>query len=91
MGLQSAAVTATCQLPILPSARSTAVVGPPSASPVSGSLCTTAIGNSMEKPPPHRRDLPRRVGDEVLKRPIAAGVVHARQHAAHGLQWTVAE
>jgi hypothetical protein len=49
------------------------------------------IGDHGPQPAPHRGDRPRRVGDEMLKRLIRAGVADARQHRAHRLPAAVAQ
>ena len=50
-----------------------------------------SIRHTRQKTPPHRCHLPRRMGDEVLKRLIAARVVNPREHRAHRLAGAVTE
>ena len=50
-----------------------------------------AIGNDRAQLPPHARDVPRRMADEMLQRLIRAGIVHALPHRAHRLPPTVAQ
>ena len=50
-----------------------------------------ALGDHGAQLPPHALGAPRRVGDEVLKRLIRAGIADALEHRAHRLAPTVAQ